>query len=105
MDTSPFSPNDKVVCYVRDSGGDEQRLRNVSTTEQVESIQRFCQINELNLVHMYEQPHIDGNSIKDRRTYIQMMDSFLKPHFPDIDYSTSESKQKCVKILRVMTRQ
>jgi len=72
-----FHPSDKVLCYIRYSGGMEQGLKDRSTKEQALDIQKFCDTNNLILYHIYEDAGISGTSTKGRDAFFKMI-NFLK---------------------------
>lgn len=75
--TYPFNPGDKVVAYVRYSGGIEQGLKDRSTKEQTIEIQKFCDKNNLILSRVFEDAGISGTSTKGRDSFFAMI-NFLK---------------------------
>lgn len=77
INSSPFSPGDKVVGYCRYSGGEEQGLKNTSTDEQEAAIRQFCELNGLDLVKVYADPFVSGRSTKGREHYLEMISDLL----------------------------
>ena len=49
----PFSPGDRVVAYVRYSGGEEQGLKDRSAKEQLAEIIKFCDSHSLTLAEAF----------------------------------------------------
>ena len=76
----PFSPGDRVVAYLRDSGGDEQDL---STQQQELQLQEWCSANSLVLSHLYIDAARQGSSTEKRDQFQEMISHFHEPGCPD----------------------
>ena len=81
---SPFQPGDKVVAYCRYSEGDEQGLKNQSTEEQADAIQKFCDANNLILTRVFADPFASGRSVAKRDHYLEMLSYLLHKKKPDV---------------------
>ena len=75
----PFSPGDRVVAYVRYSGGEEQGLKDRSTKEQRDAIRQLCEEKNLVLEYVYEDAAISGTSTVGRDGFHLMINELRKP--------------------------
>lgn len=77
--TLPFRHGDHVVAYTRYSGGEEQGLKDRSTKEQKDAIQKLCEENQLILDNVYEDAAISGTSTAGRDGFHLMISELRKP--------------------------
>lgn len=70
---SPFPAGAKVVCYVRDSGGDTQDL---SVQQQINELKKFCAQNHLVLTRTFADEAKSGTTVTRRTAFQQMIDHF-----------------------------
>lgn len=73
MTNSPLPPGTRVNAYLRDSGGDDQDL---STDQQLQAIQRYCQENNLLLIHSFIDRARPGSSTIGREAFEDMLKCF-----------------------------
>ncbi len=76
----PFPPGTSVVAYLRDSGGDDQDL---STAQQQEKVEAWCEENSLILSKIYTDAARQGSSVDARDAFLEMIDHFREPHCSD----------------------
>ena len=76
----PFLPGDKVVAYLRDSGGDEQDL---SIEQQKASLTAWCAEHELILTQFFIDSARPGSSAEKREAFQDMFKHFHEPHCPE----------------------
>jgi DNA invertase Pin-like site-specific DNA recombinase len=69
----PFKAGDKVIAYAYYSRGQEQGSKNTSTKEQIAEIQRFCNQNDLFLIHAYADEWISGKTTAGREQFHEMI--------------------------------
>jgi DNA invertase Pin-like site-specific DNA recombinase len=67
---NPFSPDDQVVAYLRDSGHEKQEL---SVGQQEQSIREFCVQHGLVLQRTYIDAERQGSSDTKRDALAEMM--------------------------------
>lgn len=71
--TCPFPAGAKIVCYVRDSGGDTQDL---SVQQQINEIKKFCAEHHLVLTRTFADEAKSGTTVTRRTAFQQMIDHF-----------------------------
>lgn len=60
----PFKAGDKVIANARYSRGQERGSKNTSAKEQIAEIQKFCNQNDLFLIHAYADEWISGKTMR-----------------------------------------
>ncbi|PKO03083.1 MAG: hypothetical protein CVU43_04690 [Chloroflexi bacterium HGW-Chloroflexi-5] len=73
QNSTPFAPQDRVVAYLRDSGGESQEL---SITQQEAYIRTWCLENGLILASIYADAAQPGSSVVKRIKFLEMIEYF-----------------------------
>jgi DNA invertase Pin-like site-specific DNA recombinase len=67
---STLPPGSTVWAYLRDSGGDNQDR---SISRQLEVIESYCKLHELELIHVYKDEAKSGTSTAGREDFLRMI--------------------------------